>query len=355
MSGVTESADINNEETDFEFDCPECGMHIKGEVERCPKCGVEFVIEEVSEIECPGCHAMAPGDSTTCPACGRALNLEPSPAEGPQAAEAEVAEVSPDKNQEDSQEELKKEFSDLVSEVGSMIALAKDHSIDTTSPRRLIDKAVAMGKRREIESAVSTMRECREMLERSIADRLERDVMYLENLADVAHRMSSDHQAIEKAVSGIKEKQAAKDYVGALEDMRTAKRTAEKLTGKYVEAHEMYERLEKLIINSEVFYLDVREPRKLLNEAREAGESGDWTTMGILARKGREELNKVLPDMLGIELRKAKQSLLDLKARGKDVSSMIKTLKDAGVAMKREHYEETLERLTEFRDQEKRL
>ncbi len=212
-----------------------------------------------------------------------------------------------------------------------------------------------MGKRREIDPAVQTMRDCREMLEHIIADRLERDIMYLENLADVAHRMGSDHQSIEGAVADIKEKQAAGDHAAALDEVRTAKRLAEKLTGKYVEAHEMYEGLEKLILNAEVFYLDVRESRKLLNESREAGEGGDWTTMGILARKGREELKKVLPDMLAVELRKAKQTLLDLKAKGKDVSSMIKTLKDAGVAMKRERYEETLERLTEFRDQEKRL
>jgi len=334
------------EETDFEFDCPECGTHIQGEVERCPKCGVEFVIEEVAEAECPSCHAMVPIESVTCPACGQAMvQEEPLP----------VQEEAGEENQESQQQTLKEEFSSLVSEVGPMVALAKEHSIDTTAARRLIDRAVAMGKRREIDPAVQTMRDCREMLEHIIADRLERDIMYLENLADVAHRMGSDHQSIEGAVADIKEKQAAGDHAAALDEVRTAKRLAEKLTGKYVEAHEMYEGLEKLILNAEVFYLDVRESRKLLNESREAGEGGDWTTMGILARKGREELKKVLPDMLAVELRKAKQTLLDLKAKGKDVSSMIKTLKDAGVAMKRERYEETLERLTEFRDQEKRL
>jgi RNA polymerase subunit RPABC4/transcription elongation factor Spt4 len=355
VSGVTESADGGNEETDFEFDCPECGTHIQGEVERCPKCGVEFVIEEVAEIECPACHAMVPVDSAKCPSCGAAVSFEQSPPAEPPKAEPAVAAEPAEVKKEDDLEGAKKEFSDLVSEVGPMIALAKEHSIDTTASRRLIDKAVAMGKRREIDPAVQTMRECRVTLESSIADRLERDIMYLENLADVARRMSSDHQTIERAVSEIKEKQMAKDYAGALEEVRASKRTAEKLTGKYVEAHEMYEGLEKLIINSEVFYLDVREPRKLLNEARDAGEGGDWTTMGILARKGREELNKVLPEMLADELRKAKQSLLDLKAKGKDVTSMIKTLKDAGVAMKRKRYEETLERLTEFRDEEKKL
>ncbi|MDW5561686.1 MAG: zinc ribbon domain-containing protein [Methanomassiliicoccus sp.] len=347
---MAQAADSSNEETDFEFDCPECGTHIQGEVDRCPKCGVEFVIEEVTESECPSCHAMVPLESRTCPLCGGAM--------APEAPVAEVEEQPPapeDKHQEDLDQKLKEEFSALVSEVGPMIALAKEHSIDTTASRRLIDKAVAMGKRREIDPAVRTMRECREMLERSIADRLERDIMYLENLADVARRMSSDHQSIEKAVSDIKERQAARDLPGALESIRMAKRNAEKLTGKYVEAHEMYEGLEKLIINAEVFYLDVREPRKLLNEAREAGENGDWTTMGILSRKGREELNKVLPEMLNVELRKAKQALLELKAKGKDVSSIIKTLKDAGVAMKRTRYEETLERLTEFREEERKL
>ncbi len=349
---MAEPAENGAEGSDFEFDCPECGTHIHGEVEQCPKCGVEFVIEEVTEEECPACHAMIPLESASCPMCGRSMTSSPEPP--PEVHEAASAEP-PGKAQDELQRELREEFSGLVSEVGPMIALAKEHAIDTTAPRRLIDKAVAMGKRREIEPAVQTMRDCKEMLERSITDRLERDIMYLENLAEVARKMSSDHQSIERAVAEIKERQAAKDHAGALESVRASKRTAEKLTGKYVEAHEMYEALEKMILNSEAFYLDVREPRKLLNESREAGESGDWTTMGILARKGREEMSKVLPEMLSEELRKAKQSLLDLKAKGKDVTSMIKTLKDAGVSMKRDRYEEALERLTEFRDEEKRL
>jgi len=329
-------------------------MHINGEVERCPRCGVEFVIEEVTEIECPGCHEMVPVDTTKCPKCGHAVSFEQTPAAEPSTGAAAVVEP-PVEVQGGREEELKKEFSEMVSEVAPMIALAKEHSIDTTASRRLIDRAVAMGKRREIDPAVQTMKECRDMLERSLADRLERDIMHLEDLADVAHRMGSDHQTIEEAISDIREKQAAGDYSGALDGVRAAKRIAEKLTGNYVEAHELYEGLEKLIINAEVFYLDVREPRKLLNEARDAGEGGDWTTMGILARKGREELNKVLPDMLAMELRNAKQMLLELKAKGKDVNSMIKALKDAGVAMKRERYEETLARLTEFRELEKKL
>ena len=110
--------------------------------------------------------------------------------------------------------------------------------------------------------------------------------MYLENLAVVARKMSSDHQSIEKVIADTKERYAARDYEGALNQARSGKRLAEQLTGKYVEAHDLYEALEKLILNSERFYLDVRESRKLLNEARDAGETGDWTTMGILCPQG---------------------------------------------------------------------
>ncbi|MCQ5376370.1 MAG: zinc ribbon domain-containing protein, partial [Methanomassiliicoccales archaeon] len=54
---------VNNEDHNLiEFDCPECGTHIVGEVSKCPKCGVEFVIEEVIEVECPNCGAVVPAD-----------------------------------------------------------------------------------------------------------------------------------------------------------------------------------------------------------------------------------------------------------------------------------------------------
>ncbi len=355
MIGLSDSAVNHKPEDDFEFDCPECGTHIQGEVDRCPKCGVEFVIEEVAEIECPNCHATIPGESENCPKCGHTIG-EPLPAEQPMIeAVAPAAKGMEEQEQAALQKELRAEFSALVSEVGPLLALAKDFSIDTTATRRLIDKAVGLGKRREIDPAVRTMRECREMLVLSLADRLERDIMYLENLAVVARKMSSDHQPIEKVIADTKDRYAVRDYEGALNQARSGKRVAEQLTGKYVETHDLYEALEKLILNSERFYLDVRESRKLLNEARDAGESGDWTTMGILARKGREDLNKALPEMLKVELRKAKQSLLDFKANGKDVTAMVKILKDAGVSMKREKYEEALERLTEFHAEERNL
>jgi len=320
---VPETADRDGET--FEFDCPECSFHIVGEVDRCPKCGVEFVIEEVTD----DAVAEAPAEEAA----------EPVEAPAKEPADPEAA--------------LKEEFTALVDEVGPLMALAKDHGVETSVPRRLVDKAVAAGKRRDVAAAAATMRECRDALQQAIADRLERDIHQLEDLAEVAAKAGSDIGTLRQAIADAKARQAEGDIESAFRETADGKRLAESLTGPYVEAHELYEALERTVLNAERFYLDVREARRLLNEATEAGERADWTTMGILARKGREELARTLPEVLGAELRRAKQALFEAKAAGRDVTAMVKILKDAGVAAKRERYEEALERLIEFRDEEK--
>ena len=77
--------------------------------------------------------------------------------------------------------------------------------------------------------------------------------------------------------------------------------------------------------------------------------------MGILARKGREQLMRSLPEATRSEMRKAKNQLLDAKADGKDVRTLVKVLKDAGVALNRERYDQALEMLSDFKDELKRL
>jgi hypothetical protein len=77
--------------------------------------------------------------------------------------------------------------------------------------------------------------------------------------------------------------------------------------------------------------------------------------MGILARKGREEIMKDLPELMNSELKKAKSMLLDAKAEGKDVSTLVKLLKEAGSAAKMEKYDDALGRLIDFKAEAKHL
>jgi len=358
---------VNNEDhNQIEFDCPECGTHIVGEVSKCPKCGVEFVIEEVIEVECPNCGAVVPADLERCPKCNAKLEVLKEGAgevetsvKGAAKATGTTVEESPAeveaKEAEEKEIELRKQFPLLVEEVKSLLALANEFNIEVNEAKRFIDKAVRAGKQRDVVSAVNFVQESLARARETIDEKIARDVEYLEKLVEVSNQIGSDPKAILQSIEAIETKRKGGDLKGALIEIRNAKDLAEQITGRYVEASEMCEALEKLIKNAEHLYVDVREARKLLNEARDVGKHGDWTMMGVLAKKGREELLKMLPDVLREELKKSKEALLDAKAEGKDVSSLIKILKDGAVAFKRNDIEETLERLVEFKAEMKRI
>ncbi|MGD0056558.1 MAG: zinc ribbon domain-containing protein [Methanomassiliicoccales archaeon] len=355
----------------LEFDCPECGTHIVGQVSKCPKCGVEFVIEEVSEFECPECGTTVPADITKCPKCGAIFEMETAPESSvaqaassavPGAASTAAApgiatpELVPSVPAETPEEiEIRKQFPLLVEEVKPLLSLASEYGIDAAEGRRYIDKAVRVGRQRDVVSAVKFVKQCLESVRSAIDERIARDLDYLDKLAEVAKKTGSDPTAISQAIANVKARNEAGDFAGALAEAKVGRTEAERITGKYVEANEICDALERLIQNSERFYIDVRDSRKLLNEARDAGQHGDWSMMGILARKGREELAASLPEVLKGELKKAKGVLLDAKAEGKDVSALVKILKDAGVALKRGDQEESLERLIEFKTEAKHL
>jgi hypothetical protein len=342
---------LTSEDEDFEFDCPECGHHIKGAVSKCPKCGVEFLIEEVTEIECPNCNSIIPASSTSCPKCGVEFIIEEVILE--EAAKEEAAPAAEPEAVDD--EEYRKQFPELVAEVKPLLALAKEYDIDTAEGRRMIDKAVRAGKANDVISAVGYVKECRQSIKSAIDERLDMDVEHLEKLVEVARSMSSNPSELVEVLGEVKGRRQAGDLEGALQEAIKGKKQAEKLTGKYIEANELADDLEKLITSSERFYVDVREPRKLLAEARDAGEHGDWSMMGILARKGREEVMKSLPDLVNSELKKAKSMLLDAKAEGKDVSTLVKLLKEAGSASKQGKYDDALGRLIDFKAEAKHL
>jgi predicted RNA-binding Zn-ribbon protein involved in translation (DUF1610 family) len=340
---------MEEERENFEFECPDCGTHILGYLTKCPKCGVEFVFEEVEETKCPRCGKNVASDAQTCPACGKRFETDLTP------PPTSVAETSPMVQESPEQLELKRQFPILVAEVKPLMELAKEYDIETGECRRLIDHAVKAGKAGDRASAVQCVKECNVLVRQAIEDRINHDIEYLERLSTIARGMNTDPAEINESVERTKQFLAVGDYAGALKEARAGRKISEKVTGKYLEASEMCDQLDALIQNAERFYIDTREAKRLLKEAQESGEHGDWTMMGILARKGKECLQEQLPEVVNKELKKAKSQLINAKANGKDVTTPVKVLKDAGLAVKREQYDEALEYLIEFKSELRRL
>ena len=319
-----------NEEEVFEFDCPECGRHIVGEADRCPGCGTEFIIEEVPMTECPSCGEACPLESEACPSCGKSLADE-------------------------GEDELRQEFPRLVAEVKPLLIVSKDHEVEVGEGRRLIDKAVQAGKQRDLATAVQMVKEARSSIKAALDERLDAEEGNLEKLVAIVSRSGTDPKEVSEALSALRGLREDGDVEGALQEAAKGRKAAERTSAKYLEASDLTESLSRLIDVCDQFYLDSREAKRMLAEARDAGDHGDWGMMGILARKGREQLMRSLPEAARGEMRKAKNQLLDAKADGKNVRTLVKVLKDAGVAMNRERYDQALELLSDFKDELKRL
>ncbi|MCE5295482.1 MAG: zinc ribbon domain-containing protein [Euryarchaeota archaeon] len=346
--------DGDQEGNDFEFDCPECGTHIAEGMTKCPKCGVEFVFEEVEEVEgveCPSCGTIIPAEADVCPKCDRSLKERTSEPEPEPSSEA----IEPPGEERLDEAELKRLFPIYVSDVKDLMDIAKDHAIDTAECRSLIDRAVKAGKAKELAKAVDHVKACNILIKRKIEDRVTSDIEYLEKLSQIARNMGTDSAEIDSAAVAAKELLEKKDYEGALKETRAGRKISEKVTGKYTEARVLCDQLEAIIQNSERFYIDTREARRKLKEAQEAEEQGDWTMMGILAKKGKAELVRVLPEVTSSEIKRAKTQLMEAKAAGKDVSILVKILKDAGLAVKTERYDKALDYLIEFKSEMKRV
>ncbi|MCG7843913.1 MAG: zinc ribbon domain-containing protein [Methanomassiliicoccales archaeon] len=301
-----------------------------GEVAKCPKCGTEFVIEEVPMMDCPSCGAQVPMETSNCPSCGKSMV-------------------------EEGEEQIRQEFPLLVAEVKPLLMLSKDYDVEVGEGRRLIDKAVRAGKQRDLATAVQMVKEARSSIKAAFGAKMDGDLHILERLSEVTVRAGNDPAEIDETMNTMRKLRANGDVEGTLQAAAKGRKVAEKLSGKYMEANDMTESISKLIDVCDRFYLDIREARRMLREAQDAGEHGDWSMMGILARKGREQLLKALPEATRAEMRKAKNQLLDAKAEGKDVRTLVKVLKDAGVAMNRERYDQTLDHLSDFKEELKRL
>jgi len=342
----------------FEFDCPECGAHIVGPVDRCPNCGIEFIFEDSEEFKCPVCGEVLPPDATTCPKCGAEFDILVPDKENEEVEEKPVPEEVADTQRESNphvEESQQEEFPRLVAEVKPMMALAKEFGVEVTEARGLIDKAVNAGKKGELDLALKNVRECKTSIDSSIQKRVRDDLENLEKLKLIATKMGEDPSPIQESIDLVSGEMESGDLDTVLTRAREGMRSAETLTGKYIESQNLIKELELLLENAERFYIDTKEAHQHLDEAKAAETDGDYSMMGIMAKRGRDCMMQILPKEIGEELKRSKSVLMDAKAEGKDVAVPIKLLKDAASATKREKYGDALEKLVEFRSEMRRV
>ena len=370
------------------FECPVCGTTVDAEAMSCPSCGAEFAEETVEQFECPACGATVDAAATVCPSCGVTFATEeeleapavrtggpaapPVPA-GPAPAKPVVAEVresglrdrlakaraarngpSPFSPPAD-RRALYKELPRLVNEVKPMLLSARRVGVDIEEPKRLINDAIAAGKRREIDRAVALVSQSKASLERSFTAQVSARVEALLGDLEKARSGGSEVGPVAALLEGSIGKLEAGDFVTASEQANAAREEFEKLAGGYHKGKESLRVVEALAEDGRVFGLDVREAEKFIRLGREALGRREYDRAAQLAEQATGAIMKVLPEFLNGEMKRARNKLLDLKMKGGDLTRPIGILKQASIHLKREEYGDAMRFVRMFRRETEKL
>lgn len=367
------------------FVCPVCETSVASDAAVCPGCGAQFAEGEATEFECPVCKATVAGDANQCPSCGvrfapeeetppETESHEPIPPGGtlarvsptappvpPATARADLLITFKDRlvavrhAKRESTRQLPlgdrklmyRELPKLVNDVKALLVSAKRMGLQIEGEKRLINDAIVAGKGHDVEKAVTMISEAKHALDIAFTDFIAgRMDAFAQEVRAAGTKDASDVEAkLQEAVDLLE----AGNYDGAWDRFQATTKGFQAQAKEYHEARDALNENERLIAEMRSLNMDVREVERLVRMGREAMERRDQAGAVKLAKQARDRLDRDIPHFVEGEMKKARNTLLDLKVRGGDLSKPIGILKVASVHVKKEEWTEAVRYLKEFR------
>ncbi|MEK6988484.1 MAG: zinc ribbon domain-containing protein [Candidatus Thermoplasmatota archaeon] len=383
------------EEPDDQFLCPVCNTVVHGSDTVCPGCGAEFSEGESTEYECPVCKAAVPSDAGQCPSCGVHFASEegatpateesappphleeepimerepPKPVAPPRAPASLITVASspkpsrigfrprlqavresrrsaePDLPQGDPKL-IARELPKLVNDVKPLLVSAKRIGLDIEAGKRFINDAVQAGKRRDIAKAVRFIADARKSLDVAfvefIGGRMETFATELDKAQ--ASAASPPRQYLDDALAKLEKR----DYGGAWDTLQSATQAFQSQAKEYNEARNVLDSDARLLGEVRSLGMDVREIDRLSKQGRDAMDRKDFQGALRLAKQAHDRLLRDVPSFMQKQMHEARNTLLDLKIRGGDLSKPVGIVKEASLAEKNEDWLEAIRFVKEF-------
>ena len=364
-----------------QFLCPVCDTAVRPDDKVCPGCGAEFSEGEATEYECPMCKAAVPADADQCPSCGVRFATEEAPASAGSPEHAAAARAAPSESASTAEgppvgalqlrmgpkidalrddvraqsrdlpfgdrKLIARELPRLVNQVKPLLVSARTIGVGIEEGKRLINGAVEAGKRKEMERAVKLIAEARHSLDVAFVDFIGGRIKALASELEAAGPSDAATLArpdLQEAFSRL----SAQDYEAAWESLQKAKHTFQSQAKEYTEGRKILEATERLSAEVRTLGLDPKEVDRLLRQSRDAAQRRDLPGSLRLAKQAQERLLQVVPDFVQSEMRDARDTLLDLKMRGGDLSKPVGILKEASGHVKNQEWSEAIRFLKEF-------
>ncbi len=367
-----------HEEPLEQFLCPVCDTPVKPDEKVCPGCGAEFSEGEATEYECPMCKAAVPADADRCPSCGvRFASDEETEASATPGEEPAAGSVSPPSRSPTAsaaaaaspaarigviKEQVRTETHDLpfgdrkliarelprlVNEVKPLLVSAKTIGVGIDDGKRLINGAIEAGKRKEMEKAVKLISDARRSLELALVTFIGGRLEAFAAEVDAAGSGDAARLArpkLEEAFVRLTDR----NYEGAWASLGKARVTFQSQAKEYLEGRKILEATERLMGEVRSLGMSAKDVDRLILQSRAAAQQRDLPGSLRYAKQAQERLLQAVPDFVQTEMREARDTLLDLKVRGGDLSKPVGILKEASGHVKNEEWSEAIRFLKEF-------
>ncbi len=375
-----------------QFLCPVCDTVVQETDAVCPGCGAEFSGAEATEYECPVCKAAVPSDADRCPSCGVMFaSDEGVAAEAPASPEPEIdtsrrrlpsrpappgkpppptvfVNPPPDASQSGFRSRLQvlrdsrrsaeselpqgdpkliaRELPKLVNDVKPLLLSAKRIGLEIDDGKRLINEAVQAGKRRDITQAVRFIADARRSL----------DVAFVEFIGELMEPFadeldsarvppgSSVRQGLEDALAKLE----IRDYDAAWDGLQAGRTAFRSQSKDHADARGPLDADAHLVAEVRGLGMDMREFDQLSKQVRETMDRRDLPEAQRIAKQAHDRLVQDVTVFMKARMHAARNTLLDLKVRGGDLSKPVGILKEASLAEKKEDWLEAIRFVKEF-------
>jgi hypothetical protein len=405
------------------FECPLCNTLVNEDAKSCPGCGAIFA-EDEGEAQAAGGEMETSGAAESTGYAEEQVTYEEAPSEvepaqeettseayyeetpaqveyseaEPQVSEERAVEASPEREkrrfklgkkrkQRDRMEEeaqatvsmaegeaaqaprrdersLHKELTSCVSEVKPLLAAARQFEINVFEGRKLIDRAITAGKKRDFEQAISLVKESKRTIENVINQHILDSIQTTQVKINALSKAGGDVGGLEEYIGKVKILVEQGKFVEAIKLARNAADETEKAVMKLKSALKRKEQTEKgkdvsdmlkslieLIKSGEQVKVNVKGAKALLTQARVAIKKNELGRAEELLTDAKDDFLRELPKQLADIISNSKPVLYKAKMQGVDIRPSIKLLKEASTALKLNNYLDALEAIKQYKSE----
>jgi len=249
-----------------------------------------------------------------------------------------------------------RELAKLVNDVRSLLNIATEKGIIMDESKDLLDRAIAAGRERQLNQALTMVINAEEKLNTRLRDYVVASFSSLQEEMAVAARLGGNTAKGEVFSKEAKRAAETPDYQAAFVFIDKAKAELAPITGKYNTVRDLIRKYERLVRDSRAVGIDNEPLKDTLEEAKRAFEVLNFEKAESIARGSTGEIMSQVKDRIGPEIDKAKQMLVEVKMKAESgVGPQITILKSAIKAYKEENYLEALAEIKRFKKEMKKL